>query len=99
MSEEEKQDLVKIKKEYIPNSMVAEVGVWATVYRAYINLETGKREYELVSNENERTVASIDTDEKKEAEQHVLEKINSFLDGWNHIVDKKKVEEEIMKDG
>tara|TARA_R110000824_G_scaffold340475_1_gene526999 strand:+ start:129 stop:467 length:339 start_codon:yes stop_codon:yes gene_type:complete len=81
-SDDEFKEAWKNSREYIPKTTVANVNLHIGVYRAYMNLETNAREYEIVGIEKEKFVAWIDSEDREETLEIIKKKIKESLKNW-----------------
>lgn len=81
---EETNDYVtpKLDREYIPDSMVADVVIHVSVYKAYRDVKQEKNFHHLVYHKEQRLDAYVPTNDEEEVIKIVKDNINSAVEPW-----------------
>ena len=93
-----KQMLIK-EREYLPGTTVAQVKVEVSLHRAYIDLKSNNKMFEVVDVHSERFDARIKSDDAYDARKIMRENIIKSCDNWDALPsNKEQAEEEIKKE-
>ena len=77
-----KKEIYDQEREYLPGTTVAQVKVEVSLHRAYIDLKTKQKVFELLDMHSERFDARIRSDDAYEARDMTRESIKKSCDGW-----------------
>tara|TARA_R110002073_G_C9236952_1_gene561345 strand:- start:337 stop:642 length:306 start_codon:yes stop_codon:yes gene_type:complete len=84
-----KQMLIK-EREYLPGTTVAQVKVEVSLHRAYIDLKSNNKMFEVVDVHSERFDARIKSDDAYEARDIMKENIVESCKNWDALPSDKQ---------
>jgi len=80
-----KKEMFKKEREYLPGTTVAQVRIDVSLHRAYIDLKTGDKMFELVDMHSERFDARIKSDDAYEARDIMRASIADSAENWDAL--------------
>tara|TARA_R100000315_G_scaffold61723_1_gene40884 strand:+ start:238 stop:546 length:309 start_codon:yes stop_codon:yes gene_type:complete len=96
--DEIKKQIYEKTREYLPGTTVAQVKVEVSLHRAYIDLKTSEKIFELVDMHSERFDARVDSDDAYEARDIMRKNIIQSCSNWDSLPNDKNANNETDKD-
>tara|TARA_R100001509_G_C4794651_1_gene190978 strand:+ start:347 stop:646 length:300 start_codon:yes stop_codon:yes gene_type:complete len=91
--DELKKQILSKEREYLPGTTVAQVKVEVSLHRAYIDLKTSKKMFELIDMHSERFDARVDADDAYEARDIMRKNIAESCKNWDSLPSDKRLED------
>ena len=80
--DEIKKEMLSKQREYLPGTTVAQVDIQVSLHRAYIDLESKNKMFEVLDIHSERFDARIRSDDAYEARDMMRQSILESTKGW-----------------
>ena len=87
-----KKEMYAKEREYLPGTTVAQITLQVTLHRAYIDLKTNNKIFELVEADSKRFDARIESDDAYEARDILKKNIEQSCVHWDSLPSQKKEE-------
>jgi len=88
--DEIKKKMYEKEREYLPGTTVAQVRVEVSLHRAYIDLKTNNKIFELIEQDSKRFDARIDSDDAYEARDIMQKNIQQSCAHWDSLPSQKQ---------